>query len=111
LEGARITKSLRHGKHLLVHFGPSGWLTMHFGMNGSLRHFEDGEDDPPYDRVRLDFADGHHLAYVNPRLLGQVGWCRILLSLLQSSGSAPMLSTRALISRHLNGRSRAESAT
>jgi formamidopyrimidine-DNA glycosylase len=42
-------------------------------MNGSLRHFEDGEDDPPYDRLCLDFADGHHLAYVNPRLLGRVG--------------------------------------
>ena len=76
LEGARIIKSLRHGKHLLVHLGPPGWLTMHFGMNGSLRHFEDGEDDPPYDRVRLDFADGHHLAYVNPRLLGRVGLAR-----------------------------------
>ena len=36
LEAARITKSLRHGKHLLVHLGPPGWLTMHFGMNGSL---------------------------------------------------------------------------
>jgi formamidopyrimidine-DNA glycosylase len=76
LEGARIVKSLRHGKHLLVHLGPPGWLTMHFGMNGSLRHFEDGEDDPPYDRLRLDFADGHHLAYVNPRLLGRVGPAR-----------------------------------
>src|SRR5439155_24985538 len=52
--------------------GSPGWLTLHFGMNGSLRHFTDGEDDPPYDRVRLDFADGHHLAYVNPRLLGRV---------------------------------------
>jgi formamidopyrimidine-DNA glycosylase len=47
LEGARITESLRHGKHLL----------------------------------------------------------------LQPNGSAPMLSTRALILRHLSGRSRAESAT
>jgi hypothetical protein len=45
-------------------------------MNGSLRHFEDGEDDPPYDRLCLDFADGHHLAYVNPRLLGRVGLAR-----------------------------------
>jgi formamidopyrimidine-DNA glycosylase len=76
LEGARITESLRHGKHLLVHLGPPGWLTVHFGMNGSLRHFEDGEDDPPYDRLCLDFADGHHLAYVNPRLLWRVGLAR-----------------------------------
>jgi formamidopyrimidine-DNA glycosylase len=73
LEGARITASRRHGKHLLVDLGPPGWLTLHFGMNGSLKHFTDGEDDPLYDRVRLDFADGHHLAYLNPRLLGRVG--------------------------------------
>lgn len=51
---------------------------MHFGMNGSLRHFEAGEDDPPYDRLRIDFADGHHLAYINPRLLGRVGLARDL---------------------------------
>ena len=73
LEGARIIASRRHGKHLLVDLGPPGWLTLHFGMNGSLQHFTDGEDDPPYDRVRFDFADGHHLAYLNPRLLGRVG--------------------------------------
>jgi len=72
----RGSESLRHGKHLLVHLGPPGWLTVHFGMNGSLRHFEDGGDDPPYDRLCLDFADGHHLAYVNPRLLGRVGLAR-----------------------------------
>ena len=111
LEGARITESLRHGKHLLVHLGPPGWLTVHFGMNGSLRHFENGEDDPPYDRLCLDFADGHHLAYVNPRLLGRVGLARDAAELLQPNGSAPMLSTRALILRHLSGRLRAESAT
>jgi formamidopyrimidine-DNA glycosylase len=73
LEGARINASRRHGKHLLVDLGPPGWLTLHFGMTGSLRHFTDGEQDPPYDRVRFDFADGHHLAYINARLLGRVG--------------------------------------
>ena len=73
LEGARITASRRHGKHLLVDLGPPGWLTLHFGMTGSLGHFTDDEQDPPYDRVRLDFADGHHLAYINARLLGRVG--------------------------------------
>jgi formamidopyrimidine-DNA glycosylase len=72
LVGARLADSKRHGKHLLVALQPPGCLALHFGMNGSLRHFEEGESDPPYDRVRFDFTDGHHLAYVNPRLLGQV---------------------------------------
>src|SRR5215472_11643202 len=48
LEGARITASRRHGKHLLVDLGPPGWITMHFGMTGSLEHFIDGEPAPPY---------------------------------------------------------------
>ena len=73
LEGARITASRRHGKHLLVELEPPGWITMHFGMTGALKHFIDGEQDPPYERVRFDFADGHHLAYIDARLFGRVG--------------------------------------
>src|SRR5262249_61806889 len=69
----RLTQSRLHGKLLLVGLEPRVWLAMHFVMNGSLRHFAAGEDDPPYDRVRFDFAEDHHLAYVNPRLLGRVG--------------------------------------
>ena len=89
LQNTRIANSLRHGKHLLVDVGPPGWLTMHFGMNGSLRHFEDGEDDPPYDRLRLDFADGHHLAYINPRLFGGVGLVRDPAQFIAAEGLGP----------------------
>jgi hypothetical protein len=32
----------------------------------SAGHFAEGESDCPYDRLRFDFADGHHLAYINP---------------------------------------------
>ena len=73
LKGARITASRRHGKHLLVDLEPPSWITIHFGMTGSLRHFIHGDQDPPYERVRFDFADGHHLAYIDARLLGRVG--------------------------------------
>ena len=73
LAGNRLEASRRHGKHLLVRLARGGWLTLHFGMTGGLDWFEDLADDPPYDRVRLDFADGGHLAYVNRRMLGRVG--------------------------------------
>jgi len=73
LEGARILGSRRHGKHLLVRLAPSGWITMHFGLTGALRHLDGAEAEPPYTRIRLDFADGHHLAYINLRRLGAVG--------------------------------------
>lgn len=72
LKGARLRASRRHGKYLLVDLGKAGWLVMHFGMNGSLRHFRREDEDPAYDRLRLDFGGDHHLAYVNPRLLGRV---------------------------------------
>lgn len=73
LEGRRLTASRRHGKHLLVELDRGGWLTLHFGMTGDLVVFENEADDPPYDRVRFDFAGGRHLAYVNRRMLGRVG--------------------------------------
>lgn len=69
----RFEGSRRHGKHLLVRLARDGWLTMHFGMTGNLAYFEAAADDPPYDRIRLDFDDGGHLAYVNRRMLGRVG--------------------------------------
>jgi len=72
LKGARLSASRRHGKYLLIALDKAGWLVMHFGMNGSLRHFRSDDEDPAYDRLRLDFGDDHHLAYVNPRLLGRV---------------------------------------
>jgi formamidopyrimidine-DNA glycosylase len=73
LRGNRFEDSRRHGKHLLVRLRSGGWLTLHFGMTGDLVHFRDRDDDPPYDRVRFDFEQGGHLAYVNRRMLGRVG--------------------------------------
>jgi formamidopyrimidine-DNA glycosylase len=73
LTGNRFEGSRRHGKHLLVRLKKDGWLTLHFGMTGDLAYFRDEADDPPYDRVRFDFAGGRHLAYVNRRMLGRVG--------------------------------------
>lgn len=72
LKGARISGSCRHGKYLFVDLGKTGWLLLHFGMNGSLTHYVAAEDEPAYDRLRIDFADGHHLAYVNPRRIGRI---------------------------------------
>ena len=73
LIGNRFEDSRRHGKHLLVRLHRDGWLTLHFGMTGSLVYFREEVDDPPYDRVRFDFEGGRHLAYVNRRMLGRVG--------------------------------------
>ena len=89
LEGARILESRRHGKHLLIRLAPAGWITMHFGLTGALRHLQSDEAEPPYSRVRFDFADGHHLAYVNLRRLGAVGLVEDADSFIAAERLAP----------------------
>ncbi|MGF1608489.1 MAG: DNA-formamidopyrimidine glycosylase [Kiloniellales bacterium] len=73
LEGQRFETSRRHGKHLLARLDRNGWVTFHFGMTGDLVAYDTDGEEPRYTRVRLDFADGGHLAYVNRRMLGHVG--------------------------------------
>lgn len=62
----------RHGKHLLLELDDGSWMECHFGMSGRLRHLDADADDPTHDRVRLDFADGTHLAIISRRLFGHV---------------------------------------
>jgi len=73
LTGHRFTGTRRHGKHLLVSLEDGGGLVLHFGMTGRLHWFGPDGDDPKHDRVRFDFRDGSHLAYVDQRLFGHVG--------------------------------------
>jgi formamidopyrimidine-DNA glycosylase len=89
LRGNRFEESRRHGKHLLVRLGRAGWLTLHFGMTGSLVYFPKGEDDPPYDRVRFAFEGGAHLAYVNRRMLGRVGLTEDADAFIRAEGLGP----------------------
>jgi formamidopyrimidine-DNA glycosylase len=72
LKGRTLERARRHGKHLLAAVDDGRWLAFHFGMTGRFEHFRDGDEEPPYDRLRFDFAGGEHLAYVNPRKLGRV---------------------------------------
>jgi len=88
LEGNRFEASRRHGKHLLVELARNGWLALHFGMTGNLAYFEDDSEDPPYDRVRFDFTEGH-LAYVNRRMLGRVGITDDADAFIEEEGLGP----------------------
>jgi len=65
-------KTRRHGKHLLARLDTGSWLTFHFGLTGGLGRFRSPDDDPRFDRIRFDFADGSHLAYTDQRLLGEL---------------------------------------
>lgn len=72
VNGARIQSAERHGKHLFLILGGVGALAMHFGTNGSLQSVASGSADPAYTRLKLQFAGGKGLAYVNPRRIGRV---------------------------------------
>lgn len=74
LEGRRFEKTRRWGKYLFARADSGGWLVLHFGMTGSLDYYSSGQEQPRFTRLRLDFEDGGHLAYVNQRRLGRVGW-------------------------------------
>jgi formamidopyrimidine-DNA glycosylase len=68
-----FTATRRHGKHLFARLdNDGGWLAMHFGMTGRLAYFDEADNEPENDRVRLDFENGRHLGYVDARLLGRI---------------------------------------
>ncbi len=71
LRGAQLTKTRRHGKHLFLGASTGDWLRLHFGMTGHLEAFSTG-GMPEHTELRLDFADGSHLAFVDPRKLGEI---------------------------------------
>lgn len=73
-KGHAITKTERRGKQLFAKLGDDGWLAMHFGMTGRLEYVRDGSDEPKFDRVRFDLANGDRLAFVDGRKLGRIGW-------------------------------------
>ena len=77
LEGNAFVSTRRQGKRLLVRLKDGKWLTLHFGMDGGLRYFEDGGSaEERRDRVVISFEKGKHLAYSSWRMLGRVGLAR-----------------------------------
>jgi len=73
LQGAKLVAARRHGKHLLASIDRGGWLALHFGMTGALHFIARPDQEPPFTRVRLDFANDGSLAYTNKRMIGRVG--------------------------------------
>jgi formamidopyrimidine-DNA glycosylase len=72
LQGGSLVEIRRHGKHLMARLDHGGWLTLHFGMTGALRFTPALDGEPPFTRVRFDFANDGHLAYTNKRMIGRV---------------------------------------
>jgi formamidopyrimidine-DNA glycosylase len=76
LKGAVFTTTRRHGKYMFAGTDGKGWLVLHFGMTGYLMYFRDPGQDTSHDRMRVDFANGWHLAYDCQRKLGEIGYVK-----------------------------------
>lgn len=90
LKGRSFDSTRRHGKHLFVEVeGDDVWLRLHFGMTGNLKYYEDDDEEPDHTRLRLDFANGYHLAYRNTRKLGQIGLVGDVDEYIEKEGLGP----------------------
>ena len=55
LDGAPLTRTEAHGKHLFLGFGPVGWVHIHLGLYGKFG-FGEGPAPAPVGQVRLRLA-------------------------------------------------------
>lgn len=72
VEGQTVLAADRRGKYLLLRFA-HGWMIVHLGMSGSLRHVDPAEAPRKHDHVDWVF-DGATLRLHDPRRFGAVLW-------------------------------------
>jgi formamidopyrimidine-DNA glycosylase len=73
LKGARMNATRRWGKHLLVDLDTGQHLTLHFGMTGFLKYYQNPDQAPEHPRVLFHLENDYTLAYDCQRMLGRVG--------------------------------------
>lgn len=84
-----LEDTARHGKYLFILLDSGKYLVLHFGMTGDLSYFKDESDTPEYTYLRLDFANGYHLAYTAPRKLGRIGLTDSLEGFIEENSLGP----------------------
>lgn len=89
LTGRRFLSTRRHGKHLFAEIEGGRWLRIHFGMTGDLFYYRGLKNPAQYPRVIVDFQEGAHLAYDDPRLFGVVDMAESPESYVATRGLGP----------------------
>jgi formamidopyrimidine-DNA glycosylase len=90
LPGKELIAIERRAKYLLFKFS-DGWLLSHLGMSGAWREIKPGEKKIPHDHVQLNFDNGPHLIFNDPRRFGFLDWVESIEShiRLQHLGPEP----------------------
>ena len=89
LKGRKLESSLRHGKFLFGQLDKNGSVIFHFGMTGFLKYFKHESEAPEHTRVRMDFSNGPFLAYVCPRMFGEVDYTTDVNKYINERGLGP----------------------
>lgn len=78
VKATAIAQWYRRGKYLLAELSkttePAGWFGVHLRMTGQLLWLHADEPLQKHTRVRLFFAGGHELRFVDQRTFGQMWW-------------------------------------
>lgn len=72
LQGARIARVERRGKHQLIHFDDGRLLLAHFRMNGDWAYSSTADALPRFARATIDFTNGARAILVDSRALGTI---------------------------------------
>jgi len=89
LRGREFESTHRHGKFLFVTLDRGPLLVLHFGMTGELAYFKHDQGEPAHTRLRIRFANGYRLAYVNRRRLGRVSLAENIEEFIRDEGLGP----------------------
>lgn len=69
----KFQKTARRGKYLFIQLNNLIWITVHFGMTGSFKFFENIIDEPRHSRLLITFENKQYLSFDDQRLFGSVG--------------------------------------
>jgi formamidopyrimidine-DNA glycosylase len=72
LAGRELKATYRHGKRLFLGLDKDLWLALHLGMSGDFAYFGQLGEEPRHTRLLISFENGYHLAFIDPRLFGEV---------------------------------------
>jgi formamidopyrimidine-DNA glycosylase len=71
-EGYKFISALRHGKYMFASLNNNRHLMLHFGMTGYLVYYKGEEDRTSHIRLQFKLNNNFYIAYNNSRMFGSI---------------------------------------